>query len=161
VLTGSKNAVKGLGFLLGAALLATFGFVWAVLGMAAVLAVILVAVLLAMPRACPRGRKGAKFSEVFSKSANVNWLSRRRGCSCSARATCGSSSASRSISTPCCRTGPRPGNRAAFFMIGTFMAVWIILYGAVQAIAPKLLRAASRGPRPRWSAPRGLGRALA
>ena len=39
VLTGSKNAVKGTGFLLGAALLAVFGFVPAVLGMAAVLTV--------------------------------------------------------------------------------------------------------------------------
>ena len=49
LLTGSKNMVKGLGFLLGAALLATLGFVWAVLGMAAILALILIAVLTAMP----------------------------------------------------------------------------------------------------------------
>ena len=43
--------------------------------------------------------------------------------------------------------GTEAGNRAAFFMIGTFMAVWIILYGAVQAAAPRLLRAetAARG----------------
>ena len=39
LLTGSKNAVKGLGFLLGAVLLATLGFTAAVLAMAAVLAV--------------------------------------------------------------------------------------------------------------------------
>lgn len=78
LLTGSKNAVKGLGFLLGAALLATFGFVWAVLGMAAILAVILFAVLVAMPPGLPKGRKGTKFSEVFSKSANINWLSAAR-----------------------------------------------------------------------------------
>ena len=65
LLTGSKNAVKGLGFLLGAALLATVGFVWAVLGMATILAVILIAVLIAMPPGLPKGRKGAKFSEVF------------------------------------------------------------------------------------------------
>src|SRR6056297_1349629 len=61
LLTGSKNAVKGLGFLLGAAILATLGFVWSVLAMAAVLAVILAAVLIAMPSGLPRGRKGAKF----------------------------------------------------------------------------------------------------
>jgi hypothetical protein len=29
-------------------------------------------------------------------------------------------------------------------MIGSFMALWIILYGAVQAAAPRLLRAATR-----------------
>src|SRR5690606_3837368 len=40
--------------------------------------------------------------------------------------------------------GTGPGNRAAFFMIGTFMALWIILYGAVQAAAPRLLRASTR-----------------
>jgi hypothetical protein len=77
LLTGSKNAVKGLGFLLGAALLATAGFNAAVLGMAAVLAVILAVILVAMPSGLPTGRKGAKFSEVFSKSPNVNWLSAR------------------------------------------------------------------------------------
>ena len=36
------------------------------------------------------------------------------------------------------------GNRAAFFQIGTFMAVWIIGYGAVQALAPKILNAQER-----------------
>jgi len=40
--------------------------------------------------------------------------------------------------------GTEEGNRAAFFLIGTFMAIWIILYGAVQAAAPRLLRAATR-----------------
>ena len=48
-LTGSKNAVKGLGFFLGAALLAFAGFQAAVWGMAAVLAAILVAVVLFLP----------------------------------------------------------------------------------------------------------------
>ena len=48
LLTGSKNAVKGLGFLLGAALLATFGFIWAVLGMAVILAMILLAIAVEM-----------------------------------------------------------------------------------------------------------------
>jgi sugar phosphate permease len=56
-LTGSKNAVKGLGFLLGAALLATVGFTVAVLGMAAVLAVILAVVLVAMPAGLPRAAR--------------------------------------------------------------------------------------------------------
>ena len=78
ILTGSKNMVKGLGFLLGASLLATLGFVWSMLGMAAILVVILLAVLIAMPAGLPKGRKGVKFSEVFSKSANVNWLSAAR-----------------------------------------------------------------------------------
>ena len=75
VLTGSKNAVKGAGFLLGAALLAVFGFVPSVLAMAAILMAILIAVIIGMPSGLPTGRKEAKFSEVFSKNRNINWLS--------------------------------------------------------------------------------------
>nr|WP_174823169.1 organoarsenical effux MFS transporter ArsJ [Ruegeria arenilitoris] len=143
LLTGSKNAVKGFGFLLGAALLATFGFSSAVLGMAAILAVILVAVLIAMPPGLPKGRKGAKFSEVFSKSANINWLSVARVFLFGARDVWFV------VGIPIyffavLSDGSEAGNRAAFFIIGTFMAVWVILYGFVQASAPRLLRAAKR-----------------
>nr|WP_255599313.1 organoarsenical effux MFS transporter ArsJ [Hasllibacter sp. MH4015] len=142
-LTGSKNAVKGAGFLLGAALLASVGFVGAVLGMAAILAAILVAVLFAMPPGLPRGRKGAKFSEVFSKSANVNWLSAARVFLFGARDVWFV------VGIPIyfyavLSDGTVAGNRAAFFMIGMFMAAWIIFYGAVQATAPRILRAHAR-----------------
>ncbi|MBY6141228.1 organoarsenical effux MFS transporter ArsJ [Leisingera daeponensis] len=143
LLTGSKNAVKGLGFLLGAGLLATAGFTWATLAMAAVLAVILAAVLLAMPAGLPRGRKGAKFSEVFSKSANINWLSAARVFLFGARDVWFV------VGIPVyfyavLSDGSEASNRAAFFLIGTFMAVWIIFYGAIQASAPRLLKAADR-----------------
>lgn len=160
ILTGSKNAVKGLGFLLGTALLATFGFRVAVLGMAAVLFVILMAALILMPAGLPKGRKGAKFSEVFSKSANVNWLSLARVFLFGARdvwfvvgipiyfyAVLSDSS--------------EAGNRAAFFMIGTFMALWVILYGAVQAAAPRLLRASTRDEAQLIASARGWAWALA
>ncbi|MFN3147230.1 MAG: organoarsenical effux MFS transporter ArsJ [Paracoccaceae bacterium] len=143
ILTGSKNAVKGLGFLLGAALLGALGFVGAVLAMAAVLALILVGVLLAMPAGLPRGRKGTKFSEVFSKSRNVNWLSAARVFLFGARDVWFV------VGIPIyfyavLSDGTVAGNRAAFFLIGTFMALWVILYGAVQAAAPRLLNAARR-----------------
>ncbi|MEY8837667.1 organoarsenical effux MFS transporter ArsJ, partial [Cribrihabitans sp. XS_ASV171] len=143
LLTGSKNAVKGLGFLLGAALLATFGFTWAVLAMALVLAVILIAVIGLMPAGLPPGKKGAKFSQVFSTSPNVNWLSAARVFLFGARDVWFV------VGIPIyfyavLSDGSEEGNRAAFFLIGTFMALWIILYGAVQASAPRLLRAASR-----------------
>ena len=143
VLTGSKNAVKGLGFLLGAALLATVGFVWAVLGMAAVLAAILVAVLLFMPPGLPKGKKGVPFAEVFSDSANVNWLSAARV------ALFGARDVWFVVGLPVyfyavLSDGTEAGDRAAFFTVGSFMAVWIILYGGVQAWAPRLLSAATR-----------------
>ena len=143
LLTGSKNAVKGLGFLLGAGLLATLGFTWAVLGMAAVLAAILAAILAAMPPGLPKGRKGAKFAEVFSKSSNVNWLSVARVFLFGARDVWFV------VGIPIyfyavLSDGTPAGDRAAFFLVGSFMALWIILYGAVQAAAPRFLRAATR-----------------
>jgi hypothetical protein len=143
LLTGSKNAVKGLGFLLGTALLATFGFTTAVLGMATVLVIILVMVLLFIPSGLPEGRKDAKVSEVFSKSPNVNWLSLSRVFLFGARDVWFV------VGIPIyfyavLSDGSVAGNRAAFFMIGTFMALWIIFYGAVQATAPRLLRSKAR-----------------
>ena len=143
LLTGSKNMVKGAGFLLGAVLLATLGFVWAVLGMAAILAVILLAVLIAMPSGLPKGRKGTKFSEVFSKSPNVNWLSAARVFLFGARDVWFV------VGIPIyfyavLSDGTTEGNRAAFFLIGTFMALWVILYGLVQANAPRILQAQDR-----------------
>ncbi|MEP2683520.1 MAG: organoarsenical effux MFS transporter ArsJ [Sulfitobacter sp.] len=160
LLTGSKNMVKGLGFLIGAALLATLGFVWAVLGMAAILALILIAVLTAMPPGLPKGRKGAKFSEVFSKSANVNWLSAARVFLFGARDVWFV------VGIPIyfyavLSDGTEESNRAAFFMIGTFMAVWVILYGMVQIYAPRLLRAKSRPAEDLISAAKGWAWSLA
>ena len=143
ILTGSKNAVKGLGFLLGAGALGLIGFVPSVLGMAGMLFGVLLAVVSLMPPGLPVGRKDAKFSEVFSKSHNVNWLSAARVFLFGARDVWFV------VGIPIyfyavLSDGSEAGDRAAFFTIGTFMAVWIILYGAVQAAAPKLLRAATR-----------------
>ena len=140
VLTGSKNAIKGLGFLLGAALLAIWGFYASVLGMAAVLFVILVAVLLGMPPGLPGGIKGTKFNEVFSTSPQVNWLSFARVFLFGARDVWFV------VGIPVyfyavLSDGSEVGNRTAFFTIGSFMAAWTILYGFVQGIAPKILGA--------------------
>ncbi|MEL6452070.1 MAG: organoarsenical effux MFS transporter ArsJ [Pseudomonadota bacterium] len=143
LLTGSKNAVKGFGFLLGAGALALFGFVPSVLGMAAILSVILLVVLLRMPAGLPAGRKDAKFSEVLSKNPRVNWLSAARVFLFGARDVwfvVGIPIYFYSVLSD----GTPEGQRAAFFMIGIFMALWVILYGAVQAKAPSLLRSKDR-----------------
>lgn len=142
-LTGSKNAVKGLGFLLGAVLLGTIGFTGAVTAMATALAVIMAAVLWRMPPGLPAGRAGVKFREVFSKDANINRLSIARVFLFGARDVWFV------VGIPVyfyavLSDGTTEENRAAFFLIGSFMAVWIILYGGVQAAAPRLMRAATR-----------------
>ena len=144
LLTGSKNAVKGAGFLLGAVMLATLGFTAAILLMAAVLFAVLVAILLKMPAGLPSGRSDAKFRDVFPKNENINWLSAARMFLFGARDVwfvVGIPIYFQAVLSD----GSAEGNRAAFFVIGTFMAVWIILYGAVQGMAPKILRAESRG----------------
>ncbi|MGR3803181.1 organoarsenical effux MFS transporter ArsJ [Marinibacterium profundimaris] len=143
LLTGSKNAVKGVGFLLGAALLASVGFTAALWAMGAVLAAILLAVALLMPPGLPRGRKGTKFTEVFSRDPRVNLLSLARVFLFAARDVWFV------VGIPIyfyavLSDGTEAGNRAAFFQIGTFMALWIIAYGAVQGWAPSLLRAKDR-----------------
>lgn len=139
VLTGSKNAVKGLGFLLGAVLLGWLGFTNALYAMAAGLAMILLLVALFMPAGMPRGMKGVKFVEVISRNRNINWLSLARVFLFGARDVWFV------VGIPIyfyavLSDGTPEGNRATFFLIGSFMAIWTVLYGAVQAAAPRLLR---------------------
>ena len=139
VLTGSKNAVKGLGFLLGAVLLGWLGFTNALYAMAAGLALILLLVALFMPAGMPRGMKGVKFAEVISRNRNINWLSLARVFLFGARDVWFV------VGIPIyfyavLSDGTPEGNRATFFLIGSFMAIWTVLYGGVQAAAPHLLR---------------------
>ena len=138
MLTGSKNAVKGFGFFVGAALLGLIGFKSAVIAMAACLAVILVAIVLFMPRGLPAGRKGTKMSAVLPKDRDIRALSLARVFLFGARDTwfvVGIPVFFYSVLSD----GTPDSARRAFFLIGTFMACWVIFYGVVQASAPRLL----------------------
>jgi len=57
--------------------------------------------------------------------------------------------------------GTTEGNRTAFFLIGIFMAGWVILYGVVQANAPRILRAKNRSESDLITAARGWAWSLA
>lgn len=139
LLTGSKNAVKGLGFFLGAALLALAGFQTAVWAMAAVLTVILVAVALFLPAGLPGRMKGAEaWSGWRSRDVRVNRLSLARMFLFGARDVwfvVGIPVYFQAVLSD----GTADGRREAFFLIGGFLALWIIAYGAVQAAAPRIL----------------------
>ena len=142
-LTGSKNAVKGLGFLLGAGLLATIGFAAALLSMAAVLAAILIAVMVAMPGGLPTGKKGIPFSAVFSKDRRVNLLSAARVFLFGARDVWFV------VGIPIyfyevLSTTAGMTTREAFLAVGGFMGAWIVGYGVIQTLAPRALRAEGR-----------------
>ncbi|GAA4216657.1 hypothetical protein GGQ68_002919 [Sagittula marina] len=159
LLTGSKNAVKGIGFLLGAVMLAFAGFRPSIYAMAAILMAVLLVIVLRMPGGLPMGKKGVKFTSVFSRDRNVNWLSAARVFLFGARDVWFV------VGIPVyfyavLSDGSEAGNRAAFFIIGSFMAVWTILYGAVQAYAPKVLRAATRPEAQLVTAAKGWAMAL-
>ena len=138
-LTGSKNAVKGLGFFLGAALLALAGFQAAVWGMAGVLAVILLAIALFLPAGLPgRMSSSERWGGWRSTDPKVNRLSLARMFLFGARDVwfvVGIPVYFQSVLSD----GSAEGRRAAFFLIGGFLALWIIAYGAVQAAAPRIL----------------------
>jgi MFS family permease len=141
MLTGSKNAVKGLGFFLGAALLALAGFKAAVWGMAGALVVILVAVILFLPAGLPGQMKSDEaWGGWRSKDAQVNRLSLARMFLFGARDVwfvVGIPVYFQAVLSD----GTAAGRREAFFLIGSFLALWIIAYGLVQAFAPQLLGA--------------------
>ncbi|MFN4100591.1 MAG: organoarsenical effux MFS transporter ArsJ [Pararhodobacter sp.] len=139
LLTGSKNAVKGLGFFLGAVLLGLAGFDAALWGMAVILAAILLAVVLFLPPGLPVKDKSAKFSGWRSTDPRVNRLSLARMFLFGARDVwfvVGVPIYFQSVLSD----GTDEGRRWAFFVIGGFLALWIIAYGAVQAMAPKILK---------------------
>jgi hypothetical protein len=142
LLTGSKNAVKGLGFFIGAVLLGVVGFTPAVLAMAAILTVILIAIVAFMPAGLPGGVKGTKVSAVIPKDKNILNLSLARVFLFAARDSWFV------VGIPVffyavLSDGSPESARRAFFTIGTFMAVWIVFYGIVQANASKLLAAST------------------
>ena len=141
LLTGSKNAVKGLGFFLGAVLLGLAGFITAIWAMAAVLAVILIAVVLFLPAGLPgRMKSDEAWGGWRSRDPRVNRLSLARMFLFGARdvwLVVGIPVYFQAVLSD----GTPDGRRAAFFLIGSFLALWIIAYGAVQAAAPRLLGA--------------------
>src|SRR5690606_32985943 len=78
LLTGSKNALKGVGFFLGGALLALMGFTGAVVAMAIALGVIWLASLMLLKKDLGKAKNKPKFRELFSKSRAINILSAAR-----------------------------------------------------------------------------------
>ncbi|WP_236687888.1 organoarsenical effux MFS transporter ArsJ [Jannaschia aquimarina] len=145
-LTGSKNAIKGAGFFLGAALLASLGFGPALIAMAVGLTAIWALVTLFLPAGLRAGRK-AKFSEVFSGNPRINRLAAARLFLFGARDVWFV------VALPIwlyAFMAPRVGEDSAFFATGGFMALWIIGYGAVQAATPRLVRKGTSGSALLW-----------
>ncbi len=132
LLTGSKNAMKGLGFFVGGALLATAGFRGTNLGLAAVLAGMALLAICTLPRG--RGKPGASLRAMFAHSAAVNWLAAAR------LFLFGSRDAWFAIALPLFLAGALQWPAA---LVGAFLSLWVIGYGIVQASAPAFVRPGS------------------
>ncbi|MBN7118639.1 organoarsenical effux MFS transporter ArsJ [Ectopseudomonas oleovorans] len=129
ILTGSKNALKGVGFFLGGALLAVLGFAGAVLTMAGVLAVIWIASLFLLKKDLGKAKAKPKFKDILSKSRAINILSAARLFLFGARDVWFVVALPVYLSTVF---------GWDFWMVGGFLASWIIGYGIVQSFAPAL-----------------------
>ncbi len=126
-LTGSKNALKGIGFFLGGALLSTVGFTAAMAGMAGALLLVWLLSLALLRRDLGKAKSKPKFRELLSKSRAINLLSAARMFLFGARDVW--------------FVVALPGFLAEslgwdFWGIGGFLAAWVIGYGVVQSVAP-------------------------
>ena len=76
--TGSKNAMKGIGFFLGGVLLETLGFRGALWAMAGLLALVLAGVLLSLPPMMGKRQASRSVRELFAKNPGINALAAAR-----------------------------------------------------------------------------------
>jgi predicted MFS family arabinose efflux permease len=139
VLTGSKNALKGAGFFIGAILLELTGFRAALLILASFLAVITIISKFLLPTELGKSRTKPRFSQVFSKSRSINWLSAARFFLFGARDIWFV------VGLPVFLYSVLGWS---FSQVGSFLALWIIGYGIVQASAPSLVKYSHHGKGP-------------
>ncbi|TMP70895.1 MFS transporter [Pseudoalteromonas sp. S1609] len=130
ILTGSKNALKGVGFFLGGLLLTLFSFKGAVLLMAGVLAFVWCYSLYALKSDLGKAKSKPKFTDIFSKSRSINLLSAARLFLFGARDVWFV------VALPVFLSQAFNWDH---WTVGGFLALWVIGYGFVQSIAPKVM----------------------
>ncbi|MCB9382500.1 MAG: organoarsenical effux MFS transporter ArsJ [Ilumatobacteraceae bacterium] len=135
VLTGSKNALKGVGFFVGAALLAGLGYDGALWAMAAALAVTVVGLLVFLNEDIGRSKKKPPLRSVLSKSMAINRLSAAR------LFLFGSRDIWFVVALPVFLADHLGWSEQG---VGGFLAVWVIGYGVVQSVAPRVLARGGR-----------------
>ena len=130
LLTGSKNALKGVGFFLGGVLLTTLGFNASVGVMAAGLMLAFL-VTLGLPADMGQMKRKPKVLSLISKREGINVLSLARLFLFGARDVWFVVALPVFLETA---LGWR------FWEVGSFMGLWVIGYGIVQGSAPALRR---------------------
>ena len=129
LLTGSKNALKGVGFFLGGALLSLLGFSGAVLAMVLALSTIWVVSVISLKKDLGKAKNTPKFTAIFAKSRAVNYLSAARMFLFGARDIWFV------VALPVFLTTQFAWDH---WYVGGFLATWVIGYGIVQSLAPKI-----------------------
>lgn len=129
ILTGSKNTLKGMGFFLGGALLTLIGFKASVLSMAAVLSVVFICSVVWLKSDMGKAKNKPKFSQIFSKSRNINILSAARMFLFGARDVWFV------VALPIYLGSTFGWDH---FWVGGFLACWVMAYGVVQGFAPRI-----------------------
>ena len=129
LLTGSKNALKGAGFFLGGALLTVLGFQGAAASMAISLLLVWLLSLMLLKADLGKSKSKPKFTELFSKSPAINRLSLARMLLFGARDVWFV------VALPVFLSQTLDWDA---WQTGGFLAGWIIAYGFVQAMAPRL-----------------------
>ncbi len=141
ILTGSKNALKGVGFFVGSALLASVGFIHSLWMMAGALFLLMFSGLM-LPKGMGKIKKKVKFSQLFSKSKEINVLSAARFF------LFGSRDVWFVVGLPVFLSSVLGWS---FAQVGGFLAIWVIAYGIVQSSAPVLLNRFGSGRPPQAS----------
>jgi MFS family permease len=131
ILTGSKNALKGIGFFLGALLLSVTGFRTALLILAAVTLIALVLSFQLIHGRLGEPDKAARFRQMFSNNRAVNVLAAARIFLFASRDVWFV------VGLPFFLYSVLGWS---FWQAGALLAAWVIGYGAVQAAAPRLVR---------------------
>ncbi|GMG88560.1 organoarsenical effux MFS transporter ArsJ [Biformimicrobium ophioploci] len=129
LLTGSKNTLKGIGFFMGGALLALLGFRGAVITMASALALVWLFSVMFLRGDIGKAKSKPKFTHIFSTSRTVNILSAARFFLFGARDVWFVVALPVFLSSQLGWGHPRTS---------AFLAAWIIGYGIVQALAPRI-----------------------
>ena len=133
--TGSKNAMKGVGFFLGGLLLQGLGFQHSLWLMAALLALVWAGVVAFVPPLMGKAKASKSAKELFAKNRAINLLAAARVMLFGARDVWFV------VGVPVFLYA----SGWTFTMVGGFLALWTIGYGAVQALAPALVRRSDDG----------------
>lgn len=134
ILTGSKNALKGVGFFLGGLLLSLLGFTGAIASMAGMLLLVWLASLVLLKKDLGKSSFKPKFKDLLSKSRAINQLSAARMFLFGARDVWFV------IALPLYLSSQFQWSHTE---VGSFLALWVIGYGVVQSMAPLITGSAN------------------